>query len=362
MLHSGFLILGHMALDGVARGAHILREGEVEVTVASRRFIVRLIGGAVCRSKPYAAIPDDLWRLAADVKAGGGGPNSARAAGLMDFRRIFYLESCQEEALLTRSLAYPHVTVRHLGLRRAPRNLVLDAVSERLICRSRLEAAEPLGKREASVLAEYLRCRCTLANSIKDVEIAERVAAAAHAGTTELVWVLTSAFQPDFHQRVMMPAATILIVSADEVACCSGEGVPMTVEGALDAVDTIRGFAPRVIVLVTLGGDGVVASAPRCGALHIRLSRSSAAWALTEGLVAADAACLTGAGDAFAAGAAYYRAFGRSLLPWLGAPSAEGAALAGCALAVRWIGRLAPLTRSDFDLRVVAPPGFRVAA
>lgn len=362
MLDSGLLIVGHMALDGLVRGNHVSRNREVEVTAAGHRFIVPLIGDAVCRSKPYASIPEELWRLAADVKAGGGGPNSVRAAALMDFRRILYLESCSEEELLTRSLSYPHVKVRYLALRRAPRNIILDAVLERLICRSLLGPAGPFGRREADLLNRCLQSRCTLANSIKDMEIAQRVAAAARSGSTELVWVLTSAFQPDFHQRVMMPVATILIVSADEVACCVGGGVPMTVSGALEAIDAMRNFAPHAIILVTLGGEGVVASAPYCGALHIRLSRSSTAWVGTERLVAADPACLTGAGDAFAAGAAYYRAFGRSLLPWLGAPSAEGTALAGCALAVRWIGRIGPLNRSDFDLRVVAAPQYRVAA
>ncbi len=166
MPHSGLLIMGHMALDGLVRGKHVLHDGEVEVAAAGRRFTVPLIGGAVCRSKPYAEIPEELWRIAADIKAGGGGPNSTRAAALMDFRRILYLESCREEELLTRSLSYPHVEVAYLGLRSAPRNVVLDAVLERLICRSMLDPAATFGKREAGLLDRCLRSRCTLANSI----------------------------------------------------------------------------------------------------------------------------------------------------------------------------------------------------
>ncbi len=72
-------------------------------------------------------------------------------------------------------------------------------------------------------------------------------------------------------------------------------------------------------------------------------------------------ACLCGAGDAFAAGVAMYRATGRSLLPGLAAPSAEGAAVAGCALAIRWLDRVAPLTRSDFHVSFAGRRG-RLAA
>src|SRR6266511_3208529 len=136
MPHTGLTILGHMALDGVVRGNHFMRAGEIEVEAAGQRFVLPLEREPVCRSKPLAVIPGDLWRRAVDVKAGGGGPNSARAAALMDYRSIQYLESCLPEKLLERALAYPHVAVQNLGLRAAPCNLVLEAGLDRLICRS----------------------------------------------------------------------------------------------------------------------------------------------------------------------------------------------------------------------------------
>jgi hypothetical protein len=48
------------------------------------------------------------------------------------------------------------------------------------------------------------------------------------------------------------------------------------VAGALVAVDTIRAYAPRAIVLVTLGGDGVVRPLPgaarcTCGSRLMRI-------------------------------------------------------------------------------------------
>jgi hypothetical protein len=53
-------------------------------------------------------------------------------------------------------------------------------------------------------------------------------------------------------------------------------GVESTVAGALVAVDTIRAYAPRAIVLVTLGGDGVVRPLPgaarcTCGSRLMRI-------------------------------------------------------------------------------------------
>jgi sugar/nucleoside kinase (ribokinase family) len=148
----------------------------------------------------------------------------------------------------------------------------------------------------------------------------------------------------------VIPAAQAVFAAYDEIPRLLGEGFDSTPLGALRALRHIRGLAPRAAAFITLGKDGVLASAPGGCECHIALCPGPSA--AIQACVALDPARTNGAGDAFLAGAAAFYAEGASLVEGITQSSSNPTVAAGisaCAAAVRWMGYQPTLTAGDFQ-------------
>jgi len=176
--------------------------------------------------------------------------------------------------------------------------------------------------------------------------------------------VVTKSLSAEFTLKVVLPAAHVVFASADEIGFLPRWGRGSEPSDPLDALAWLRRHAARATLYLTLGAEGVLVASPVLDdALHVRLVRGP--WEQIQEHVRQDSTKLCGAGDAFAAGVTVYLQTGKSLLaggPPSHAPEVN-AALAGCALAVRWIGWEPRLSQGDFWIRSVPwPTAIRMAA
>ena len=357
-------ITGHAAGDYGYPHAHFRHfDQTVEIILPSVTFRVSLLdkfqGG-----KAPAIIPDELWRHAADLRYGGGGVQSACAAKLAaPDVGMRYLEACRPTELLQRQLSYPGLDVEFLNLRVVPRNAILGGGSDRIILKSRLEGAPPFGPEELRKLDWLTEAPCVLANSVKDDPVIGHLAQAAEANRIRLHVVVTKSLETDFARKAVLGAAHMIFASADEIGFLVGRKVTCDPAEALEALDWLRRHAAQATLYLTLGREGVLVAGPGLDSpRHVRLAQRP--WEQVQERVGRDSTKLCGAGDAFAAGVTVHQQTGKSLLA--GAPPSYApelnAALAGCALAVRWIGWEPPLSESDFIIKKLSWPTRAAAA
>jgi sugar/nucleoside kinase (ribokinase family) len=178
----------------------------------------------------------------------------------------------------------------------------------------------------------------------------EYLVAAAADRAIRLYAVLTTSLPADFVADRVLPATHSIFASWDEASWITGLESEQSIECALAHLNWLRETAPQATIFLTMGEEGVLVAGSSSSLIHhVRLDRH---WADVQQLVSQDATRLCGAGDCFAAGASVYLETGATRLAGIASvPSdAVGAALAGCAAAVRWLGSVLGLTARDFDV------------
>jgi len=356
-------ITGHAAADYGFPHAKLRRSGSTLEIVLPSVTLRATLQGEFEGGKATAIMPDDLWGHAADIRYGGGGVQSVCAAKLVAPEiPMLYLDSCAPTGLLQRQLGYPGLQVKFLGVRDVPRNAILGDGRQRLILKSPLDGGGRFETEERDKLAWLTQATSVLANSLKDEPVMKHLVEAAKDNTIRLEVVVTKSLDAEFAHEIVLPAAQVVFASADEIGFLVGRTVTCDPSEAIEALAWLRWHAPKATLFLTLGPEGVLVAGPGLDKpQHIRLAEGP--WHEVQVHVSQDSTKLCGAGDAFAAGVTVYLQTGKSLLaggpPWY-APEVN-AALAGCALAVRWIGWEPQLHQGDFVIGGLCWPT-RVAA
>lgn len=295
-------------------------------------------------------IPEALWRQAADVRAGGGAVNSAIALALIASGvRARILDAACADRIIARRLAYPGMETRFLGCRAVARNAVLGDRCDQLVVRSPIERVSALSVEQLKELAWLMECPCVLANSVKDVSIMERLVRVTARGP-RLYAVLTGSLPADFVVQRVLPCAHAIFAGWDEVGHVTRLDAAQNMDAALAHIEWLALRAPQAMIFLTMGKEGALVVGPGCPIVHhVRLDGPSPG---VQSLIRRDPTRVCGAGDAFAAGA-FVALETRVPLVSGGdgvASPVIRAGLAGCAAAVRWLGRVEGLRVLDFEL------------
>jgi hypothetical protein len=351
------LVTGESSLDFVFGDARLTYEGRVaQISLPARAFRAVADKDLAPGQKTPAIIPDELWDYASDVQAGGGYVNSGIAIKSMAPNiRLRCVDACCVEACVRERLRYPHLELRGLDLRDAPRNVVLPDGNNRTILKQKGSIAGALNGFQRQILRWGCECGSVFANSVKHEGVMELLAHQTGHSGARLSVVLTNTLAFDFMSHTVLPVARVLFASWDEIGKITGWDVEQTVASATMAMTRLQRIAPQSLIFLTLGEEGVLVTGPGLGVpCQVRLAPGT--WNAVQQRVAEDPARLCGIGDAFAGSVAANLECFATFVADLDThhPAPLNAAISGCAAAARWLGFDPLLNAADFEVKALS--------
>jgi sugar/nucleoside kinase (ribokinase family) len=346
-------IVGNATIDCYLPQAIIKRSnGKVEVKCGAQEYEFHPRESASPGAKVnVAALPLELLAQGQKTVYGGGAFNSYAAFRLIaPETRMLYFDTCSADKELEAQLKSATTEVFFGGLHPIPTSAVLGEMSDKIIFKYPLVIGQDM-----EVSAAYLKhldgCDAILANSAKDIRSMSHLASRASRRQLRLYVVLTGSLPPDFVNERILPAASCIFISWDDVMYIGGVRVRKTVDKALHILNCIRDRARASMIFLTMGSDGVVvAQTDRATATHVYLDPQARLSAEMQALAADHPAHVCGCGDAFAAGAFADLETRQSLLVEEdnNYPRDVRAALSGCAAALRRLGYDGPVSEEEF--------------
>ncbi len=346
-------IVGNATVDCYLPQATIKRSnGKVEVKCGAQEYEFHPRESASPGAKVnVAALPPELLAQGQKTAYGGGAFNSYAAFRLIaPETRVLYFDTCSTDKGLEAQLNSATTEVFFGGLHPIPTSAVLGERGDKIIFKYPLVIGPDM-QVSAAYLDRLAGCDAILANSAKDIRLMSHLASRASRSQLRIYVVLTGSLPPDFVNETVLPAASYLFISWDDVMFIGGVHVRKTVDNALHILNCLRDRARAAMIFLTLGSDGVVISqADRATVTHVYLNPQARLSAEMKALVAGHPTHVCGCGDAFAAGAFADLETQQSLLVKKGNdyPQEVRAALSGCAAALRWLGYDGRVSEEEF--------------
>jgi|GEM_PF-4907431 Sugar kinases, ribokinase family len=343
-------VLGEDVIDEILENAKITNPGPpVAVEIGGMLIEIEAHGRAFPGAKVIVKEWPESNKFAGGKRQfGGGGYNSARAAGsLFPCLQVNYLDSGSNPG----AVDLPE-NVRSAGLnRRQTRvNRVFGNRDDKVILKSPIGSTSALVDDQTALIRLLARnIDGLLINSAKDADAVETLLAESITLGVPTAVVLTPSLSWEFYVQSVLPQATLVIASRDEVSAATGITADKSLAGIADVAATLAGIAPNALVLVTMGSRGAIGLRKGGAPFHVSLGTKHARG--VRSLVAENPARVNGAGDAFAAGAAVAWFSGQTLAITPHDPIST--TIAGNATALRWLGYPAPLSADDFIVNLL---------
>ena len=349
-------IIGHLTKDYHFPNATFTSEGtRVTLHYDGRQFGVESDDAVSPGAKVTVKfLPRALLGNPGSICYGGGGFNSLLALSGYSEAKIRYVDACRLDGDIEQYLAHINtVEARSLDLRSIPQNAIVGDRSSKIILKSRIKSkGRDLDLQQMAIIEWLADSRGVLVNSPKDQNVVEALLTRTQSKGSRVHLVAPRSLPLNFLRGLVLPHIHSLIGNWDQPNEF-GEGgtLEKSVDDCVRQLGYLRQAAPRLIVFITLGAEGVLVSSPFESAVyHIKLRPE--VWLEVQEF-ARNPVRRCGCGDAFAAGA-FVRI---EAVPDSGAGRADApvlAALSGCMSALAWLGFARRLGPGDF---VVAPCG-----
>jgi hypothetical protein len=243
-------IVGNATVDCFLPQATIKRRnGKVEVECGAQRYEFHPRDSACPGAKVnVAALPSELLAQRQKTAYGGGAFNSyATFRSIAPETRVHYFDTCLVDQALEAQLKNAPTEVFFGGLHPIPTSAVLGEGGDKTIFKYPLLIG-PNSEVSAAYLDRLAGCDAILANSVKDIRLMSRLASRAAGHQLRLYVVLTESLPSDFVNETLLPAASCLVISWDDVMFIGGVRVRKTVDNALRILSCLRDRARPALV------------------------------------------------------------------------------------------------------------------